>query len=206
VSVQNGAIVESDAIARDIEGLEQELSSLRARVATDSSSFSALENQVAELRERLLRTQENVRAQEKRLADKQAELAEAKRLERLAAFDGDLARHRDAGARVATSASALLEALEAYDNETVALRNLVEEMVTAFGRDERVAEVEAALEEEPEELHRAWEALVAAVKWRIREPVEASEVKPEQEDLSEELQGLAEERRRTRIMEYFGKS
>lgn len=203
--MHNGPILETDAIARDIEGLERELSSLRSRVQTDSTSFSALETQVAELRERLAQTQETVHEHEKRLADKQADLAEAKRMERLAAYEEDLGKHRDTSGRVASAASALLEALEAYDDETLALRKLVDEMRAAFGSDERVAQVEASLTEEPEELSRSWEALVAAVKWRIKDGAEPAEVTAEEEDLSEQLQGLAEERRRTRIMEYFNK-
>lgn len=156
-------------------------------------------------------TEESVREHEKRLADKQAKLAEAQRIERLAAYERDLDRQRDAGRRVADAAGALLEELEAYDNETLALRKLVEEMRTAFGSDERVAEVEAALAHEPEELGRSWEALVAAVKWRIAARAEPEDVDAEtatwaqEAELSEELQGLAEERRRSRIMEYFNK-
>jgi predicted nucleic acid-binding Zn-ribbon protein len=189
----------SAAIGREIEALEHELSSLRVLVDTDSSSFSALERQVAELRERLAQTQESVRAHEQRLADKQAELAQAKWLERLAAYEEDLGSYRDVRSRVMDASSSLFDALEAYDNETSALRKLVDEMRDAFGSDERVAEVEASLAEEPDELRRSWEALVDAVQWRIKKPAQA-------EDLSQDLQGLAEERRRTRIMEYFGKS
>ena len=191
--------MDSAAIGREIEALERELSSLRALVDTDSSSFSALERQVAELRERLAQTQESVREHEQRLAHKQTELAQAKWLERLAAYEEDLGRHRDAGGRVADAASSLLEALESYDTETAALRKLVQEMRGAFGSDERVAAVEAALAEEPDELRRLWATLVDAVQWRVKEP-------EQQEDLAQDLQGLAEERRRTRIMEYFGKS
>lgn len=204
--------MESAAIARDIEGLERELSSLRARADEDSSSFSALESQVAELRDRLTHTEESVREHERRLADRQAELAEAKRVERLAAYEEDLRSQRETGRRVAEAAGALLEELETYDNETLALRKLVEEMRVAFGSDERVAEVEAALAQEPEELARTWEALVAAVKWRLAERSEPQDVDAEPEtwaqeaELSEDLQGLAEERRRSRIMEYFNKS
>jgi hypothetical protein len=127
-------------------------------------------------------------------------------MERLAAYEEDLDRHRAAGGRVADAASVLLDALEAYDEETVALRKLAEEMRAAFDDDERVAEVEAALESEPERLSRSWEAIVGAVRWRIRHRGDAEDVESEEETLTDDLQRAAEERRRTRIMEYFGKS
>jgi predicted nucleic acid-binding Zn-ribbon protein len=198
--------LESDAIAREVEQLEGQLSTLRSRVETDSTSFSALESQLAELRERLAETQETVRDHEQRLADKQAELTEAKRLERLAAYEDDLERQQAAGGRVADAASTLLDALEEYDRQTVALRKLAEEMRAAFGENERVAQVERVLENEPERLSRSWEAIVAAVSWRIQRRAEPEDVKPDEETISEDLQRVAEERRRMRIMEYFGKS
>jgi predicted nucleic acid-binding Zn-ribbon protein len=198
--------LESDAIAREVEQLEGKLSALRSRVETDSTSFSALESQLADLRERLAETQATVREHEQRLSDKQAELAEAKRLERLAAYEENLDRHQAAGGHVADAASALLDALDDYDKETVALRKLADEMRTTFGEDERVAQVEGTLENEPERLSRSWEAIVAAVSWRIQRRAEPEDVKPDEETISEDLQRVAEERRRMRIMEYFGKS
>jgi predicted nucleic acid-binding Zn-ribbon protein len=198
--------LESNAIALEIEELEGELSSLRSRVETDNSSFSALESQVAELRERLAETEESVAEHERRLAEKRAALAEAKHMERLSAYSEDLGRQREAGRGVAEAASALLEALEKYDGETVGLRRLAEDMREAFGSDERVAEVEGALADEPEQLVRSWEEIVAAVGWRIRERGEPDDVRLEEADVSEDLQRVAEKRRRTPIMEYFSKS
>jgi predicted nucleic acid-binding Zn-ribbon protein len=197
--------LESESISRDIEGLEQELSGLRAQVDEENASFSALESQIAELRDRLTQAQESVREREERLATKKSELAEAQRLERLAGFEHDLGRLRGGGGRVEAAAKTLLETLEAYDKEKLSVQYLLEEMRAAFGDDERVEKVEAALREEPEELRPTWEALLRALAGRVGAPPEGGDGTAE-EDLSHELQALAQERRRTRIMEYFNKS
>ncbi len=77
-------------------------------------------------------------------------------------------------------------------------------MREAFGSDERVAEVEAAVADEPARLRGTWEAVLAATKWRLDAPVEEEAAA---EDLPQDLQDLAQqERRRARIKEYFGKS
>ena len=197
--------MDSRTISNEIEGLEDELTKLRARVEEDSSSFATLEQQVAELRERLLKTRESVSQHEQRLESKQRELDEARRLEALANYKRDLESHSEAAVEVARAATDLLAVLDAYDQEVLRLRKLAEEMRRSFGDDERVQEVQAALAQEPDELQATWESLVAATRWRISEsddePIEA-----EAEDLGEDLQKLAQERRRARIKEYFGKS
>jgi len=195
--------VESKAISQDIEALERDLASLRARVEDDSSSFATLEQQVAELRENLLRTRESLTEREARLAEKQNELAEAKRLEALAAYEEDLRSQQDAGDRAASAAADFLAALDAYDEETLGLRRLLEEMRGAFGSDERVAEVESALADEPARLRGTWEAVSAATKWRLDATVEETAAT---EHLPQDLQDIAQERKRARIKEYFGKT
>ena len=199
---QNGLYVESEAISTDIEALERELARLRSRVEDDSSSFASLEQQVAELRETLLRTRESVTEREARLTEKQKELAEAKRLESLAAYEDNLRSQREAADRAASAATDFLAALDGYDDETLNLRRLLEEMRTAFGDDERVSEVESVLQAEPTRLRETWEAVTAATKWRVNAVVE-EEVSAD--DLAQDLENLAQERRRARIKEYFGK-
>jgi predicted nucleic acid-binding Zn-ribbon protein len=194
--------VKSEAISQDIEALERDLASLRARVEGDSSNFATLEQQVAELRENLLRNRESVAEREARLAEKQEELKEAKRLEALAAYEGDLRSQREAADRAANAATDLLAALDAYDDKTLNVRRLLEEMREAFGSDERVAEVEAAVQDEPSRLRGTWEAVMAATKWRLEAQVEETVAG---EELPKDLQDLAQERRRARIKEYFGK-
>jgi len=194
--------VESEAISTDIEALERELARLRSRVEDDSSSFASLEQQVAELRETLLRTRESVTEREARLTEKQKELAEAKRLESLAAYEDNLRSQREAADRAASAATDFLAALDGYDDETLNLRRLLEEMRAAFGDDERVSEVESVLQAEPTRLRETWEAVTAATKWRLNAVVE-EEVSAD--DLAQDLENLAQERRRARIKEYFGK-
>jgi predicted nucleic acid-binding Zn-ribbon protein len=194
--------VKSEAISQDIEALERDLASLRARVEGDSSNFATLEQQVAELRENLLRNRESVAEREARLAETQQELKEAKRLEALAAYVGDLRSQREAADRAANAATDLLAALDAYDDKTLNVRRLLEEMREAFGSDERVAEVEAAVQDEPSRLRGTWEAVMAATKWRLEAQVEETVAG---EELPKDLQDLAQERRRARIKEYFGK-
>ena len=199
---QNALHVESEAISTDIEALERELARLRSRVEDDSSSFASLEQQVAELRETLLRTRESVTEREARLTEKQKELAEAKRLESLAAYEDNLRSQREAADRAASAATDFLAALDGYDDETLNLRRLLEEMRAAFGDDERVSEVESVLQAEPTRLRETWEAVTAATKWRLNAVVE-EEVSAD--DLAQDLENLAQERRRARIKEYFGK-
>ena len=196
--------MESEAISQDIEALERDLASLRERVEGDSSSFATLEQQVAELRENLMRNRESVAEREARLAEKQQQLKEAKRLEALAAYEDDLRSQREAADRAATAATDFLAALDSYDDETLKVRGLLKEMREAFGSDERVAEVEAAVQDEPSRLRGTWEAVMAATKWRL----EASEFEETVagEELPQDLQDLAQERRRARIKEYFAKS
>jgi predicted nucleic acid-binding Zn-ribbon protein len=194
--------VESEAISQDIEALERDLASLRARVEGDSSSFATLEQQVAELRENLLRNRESVADGEARLAEKQQELKEAKRFEALAAYEDDLRAQREAADLAETAATDFLAALDAYDDETLKVRGLLKQMREAFGSDERVAEVEAAVQDEPSRLRGTWEAVMAATKWRLEAQVEETVAG---EELTQDLQDLAQERRRARIKEYFGK-
>ncbi len=200
---QNGLPLSSEAISQDIEALERDLASLRARVESDSSSFATLEQQVAELRENLLRTRETVTEREARLAEKRHELSETKRLEALAAYEDDLRSQREAGDQAATAATDFLAALDAYDDETLKLRRILEEMRGAFGSDERVAKVEQVLVDEPSRLRGTWEAVMAATKWRLEPRVEETVAG---EELPQDLQDLAQERRRARIKEYFAKS
>src|SRR6266571_2592759 len=157
-----GPSLKSEAISHDIEALVRELAGLRTRVEDDGANFATLEQQIAELRENLLRTRESMAEREARLAEKQQELAEAKRLEALTAYEDDLRSQREAGERAATAATDFLAALDSYDDETLGLRRLLEEMREAFGSDERVAEVESALADEPARLRGTWEAVLAA--------------------------------------------
>jgi len=195
--------LDSEAISQDIEALERDLASLRARVESDSSSFATLEQQVAELRENLLRTRETVTERETRLAEKRQELSETRRLEALAAYEDDLRSQHEAGDQAATAATDFLAALDAYDDETLKLRRILEEMRGAFGSDERVAKVEQVLLDEPSRLRGTWEAVMAATKWRLEPHAEETVAG---EELPQDLQDLAQERRRARIKEYFAKS
>ncbi len=189
--------------------LEQELSTLRARLDGDNSSVASLEQQIAELRDRLAETRDGVHMHELRLAEKKVELEAAERLEHLEAYGQDLKSYREARKRVAEAAAGFLAELDAYDGEVVSLRQLLDEMRAEFGAEEaRVTEVEGALGEEAEELNGWWKAVVGAAKWRIVEPREAV-AEPAAEsapDLAKELQERTEEKRVSRILEYFGKS
>jgi hypothetical protein len=200
---QNDIPLESEAISQDIEALERDLASLRGRVEHDSASFATLEQQIAELRDNLLRTREGMAEREARLAEKRQELAETKRLEALAAYEDDLLSQRDAADQAATAATDFLAALDVYDDETLKLRRILEEMRDAFGIDERVTKVEQVLQDEPSRLRGTWEAVLAATKWRLDDqPKEGAAA----EELPQDLQELAQERRRGLIKEYFGKS
>src|SRR5262245_13547465 len=198
--------VESAAISKDVERLEGELADLRARVEEDNSSFSALEGRIAALKRRLGETQDAVRTHEAHLTEKRAELSKAQHLERLGAFEGDLARFRDARARVGKAADAFLAALERYDGEAVKLRKLSGDMRDAFGDDERVAQVDAALKDEGDELSDSGKAVVGAAEWRIQEPAKPEEASKEESDLVDDLKKRTEESRASRILEYFSKS
>jgi DNA repair exonuclease SbcCD ATPase subunit len=208
--VHNGD-VESAAISEEIEQLEGELAGLRARVDEDHSSFSSLEQQIAALKDRLTETQDAVFRREAELSAKRDELAEAQRLERLAAYDADLAAYREAQARVGKAADTFLSELEAYDGEVVRLRKLRDEMRDAFGDDERVDEVEAALDEEANELATAWKAVVGAAEWRIREAAKATREAPKPNGnapaaADDEAESPPEDGRAARILEYFSKT
>jgi predicted nucleic acid-binding Zn-ribbon protein len=211
---ENAQTLKSEEISQDIETLERDLEALRARVEKDSSSFATLEQEVAQLRENLLRTRESVAEHEARLGDKQKDLAEAKRLEALEAYEDDVHSHHEAADRAASVATDLLAALDAYDDETLRLRQLLEQMRRSFGSDERVAEVESALSDEEARLRATSEAVLAATKWRLDSVAEeAAETDPDDpaeepasEELTQDLQEIAQERRRARIKEYFGKS
>ena len=201
--------MESAAISKDIERLEGELADLRARVEEDNSSFSALEGQIAALKQRLGENQDSVRTQEAQLAEKRAELSKAQHLERLEAFEGDIAKFRDARGRVRKAVDSLLAELEQYDGEAVKLRKLSDEMREAFGDDERVARVQATLKDEGDELNDTWKAIVGATEWRIHEVgKEEGEAVAQDGDLAEDLKKRTEEGRasRSRILDYFNKS
>jgi predicted nucleic acid-binding Zn-ribbon protein len=209
---ENSSTLKSEEISQDIDALERDLEGLRARVEKDSSSFATLEQEVAQLRENLLHTRESVAEHEARLADKQKELAEAKRLEALEAYEDHVRAHHESADRAAAAATDLLAALDAYDDETMRLRQLVDQMRRAFGSDERVAEVESALSDEAARLRATSEAVLAATKWRldsvpeeVAEPEAVAEEPEPDQELSQDLQEIAQERRRARIKEYFGK-
>jgi predicted nucleic acid-binding Zn-ribbon protein len=196
----------SHEISADIEGLQHELTKLRGQVEEDSSAFSNLELEVTQLRESLARAQQAVVERESRLAERQRALEKAKHLERLAAYEDDLRMHRKAADEAARAGHDLLAAVEAYEDQTVRLRQILEEMRNAFGTDERVSEVEAVLEREPEKLRATWEAIIGAIRWRLDDQTENRPVEVAKEDLSEELQDIAQSRPRALIKEYFGKS
>jgi predicted nucleic acid-binding Zn-ribbon protein len=199
--------VESAAISSDIDRLQSELANLRARMEDDTSSFSTLEQQVTELRERLKQTQENVRAHEARLAEKRAELAEAKHLESLAAYRDSLGKYHEARKALSKAATSFLAEVDAFDRQTASLHDLLEEMRGAFGDDERVVEVAAALADERAELSGSWEAVAAALRGRTDELAAGDDATGPNGDLPAELHVRAEEvQRRARILEYFGKS
>jgi predicted nucleic acid-binding Zn-ribbon protein len=200
------AVLRSAELSREIKSVERDLSNLRTRVEEDSSVFAALEQQIAELRENLAQTRSSVSEYEMRLAEKQAELAEAKRLEALANYSEDLDSQREATAQIARAATDLLAVLEMYDEDTLRLRKRLDDMREAFGDDERVAEVEAALAEEPAEVQGACEAVLGAIGWRVRSAANGDPLDREPEVLPNEPQKSAtQERRRALIKEYFGK-
>jgi predicted nucleic acid-binding Zn-ribbon protein len=201
--------VRSRSIANEIKELERELSALRSRLDEDDSSFSALEREIDQLRERLTETRDSVRLHETRLAEKRVELAAVERLERLDAYEEDIKNAREARKHIADSAQTFLAELDKYDGEVLGLRELLDEMQTTFGDDDqRIAALKAALTEEAYELSDCWQAIVDAVKWRIVPNVktDAAPTESNGKDLGEDLRKQAEERRRSRILEYFNKT
>jgi chromosome segregation ATPase len=196
--------VEAAALSREIEELERELAGLRTRVDEDNSSFSALEQQIDALRHRLTETRDAVRMRELEIAERKAALAVAERIERLESYEQDLAKLGEARGRLTSGADAFLKELDSYDGEVVRLRKLLEEMREAFGEDERVTAVEAALNEEAQQLGGTWEAVVSATKWRVDQKTVVEEAaKEDGGDLSKDLQERAEEGRASRILDYF---
>jgi chromosome segregation ATPase len=194
----------SEDITRDIEALEHNISTLRARVEDDKSNYSTLEAQVSELKESLERTLAAVKENELRVAEKQVELAQAQREEAAAAYEDALESRREAADRVAQKAEDLLSEIDAYDGETLAVRRLMEDMHELRGFEEEAAEIEAALDQEPADLRQAWARLVGAIKWRLETNFQQDLVDEDwSENLQEELQDAASARRR--IKEYFAK-
>jgi chromosome segregation ATPase len=212
----HNAGMESAAISGEIERLESELDELRTRVAEDNSSFASLEDQIESLKKRLTEAQDEVRRHEESLVEKRAALAEAERLERLAAYEKDLAQYREARDRVEKSADDFLVQVEAYDGEVVRLRKLRAEMRDAFGEDERLVEVDQAVDEDANGLTMTWKAVVGAAEWRLQAaakrtpaatPPEAATSKPAPSNGDEADDHPApDEGRAARILEYFGKS
>jgi chromosome segregation ATPase len=207
---RHNACMESAAISKEIEDLESQLSSLRTRADEDNSSFSALEQQIAALQDRLTETEDAVRAHEAQLAEKRAELSQAQHLERLQAYEQDLADYRDAAERVGKAADTFLAELETYDGKVVRLRKLRDEIRDALGDDQRMAEIDAAFNEEDAELSSAWKAVVGAAEWRIREAAKAEfaeqpAASTDDADLVDDLQKRTDEGRTSRILEYFNK-
>jgi chromosome segregation ATPase len=196
--------VESAALSREIEQLERELADLRMRVDEDDSSFTALEHQIDALRHRLTETRDTMRLRERELTQKKAALADVQRLERLEAYERDVANLREAANRLSTSAEGFLSELDTYDGEVLGLRKLAQEMSDVFGgEDERVGAVESALSEQEQQLGGLWESVLGATKWRLRE---GGTVEVAGDDLSSDLQKRAEDGRAARILEYFSKS
>lgn len=195
-------------LSREIEELERELAGLRTRVDEDDSSFSSLEQQIDQLRHRLTETRDAMRSREHELTEKKTALAEVQRVERLDAYEQDLAQFREARGRVSNCADAYLKELDSYDGKVVGLRKLVEEMREVFGEDERVAAVEKALSEETQQLGGTWAAIVGVTKWRLdetpaAEPEKVAAPKKSGDELPNDLQKRAEEGRATRILDYF---
>jgi predicted nucleic acid-binding Zn-ribbon protein len=202
-----GLTLKSQAISHDLETLEQQVSDLRAQAEADSSSFAALEAQLSGLKDRLAGTQGSLSEYEARIADKQAELAEAKRSEAAEAYQETFRAREEAAARAAQAATNLLAELEAYDQATRTLQELIDDLRRAPGEGFAAPDLE-----EPEVLREPWESLVAAVKLRINEMFESELVETAAssvmgkaiEDLPEHLQELAQSRRRARIKAYLG--
>jgi chromosome segregation ATPase len=97
-------LVESAALSQEIEQLERELGDLRRRVDEDDSSFTTLERQIDALRHRLTETRDTMRLRERELTEKKAALADVQRLERLEAYEEEVAKLRETAGRLSTSA------------------------------------------------------------------------------------------------------
>lgn len=189
-------------ISGEIEQLESELEELRTRVDDDTSSFASLQDQIQSLKQQLSETQDAVRRNEAALVEKRAELAEAQRLERLASFDQDLAQYRDARDRVEQAGDRFLAEVEVYDAELRRIKKLRAEMRDAFGDDDRIADVDEAIDEDANGLSTSWKAVAGAAELRLRSTsrstpsVAQKPAAPNGED----------EGRAARILEYFNKS
>ena len=198
--------MKSQAISQDIEALEQEVADLRAQGEADNSAFEALEAQLSELNERLAGTQGRLSDYEARIGAKQAELAAAKRDEAAEAYNETFRAREEAAARAAQAATNVLAELEAYDQATRTLQELIDTMRSAPGEDFAAPDLE-----EPEVLREPWERLVEAMKRRINETFESELVEAAAssvmgkgiEDLPEHLRELAHVRRRARIKAYL---
>jgi chromosome segregation ATPase len=198
----------SQAISQDLEALGQQVSDLRAQAEADSASFAALEAQLSGLKDRLAGTQGSLSKYEARIAEKQAELAEAKRSEAAEAYQETFRAREEAAARAAHAATNVLAELEAYDQATRTLQELIDDLRRAPGEGFQAPDLE-----QPEVFREPWESLVAAVKLRIDQLLEADLVETAAnsvmgkaiEDLPEHLQELAQARRRARIKAYLGK-
>lgn len=194
--------MKSQAISQDLGTLEQEVADLRAQGEADSAAFDALEAQLSELNDRLAGRQERLSEYDARIAEKQAELAAAKRDEAAEAYNETFRAREEAAARVAQAATNALAELEAYDQATRTLQELIDTMRSAPGGGFAAPDLE-----EPEVLREPWESLVAAVKLRIDETFESELVEAAArsamgkgiEDLPEHLRELAYLRRRARI-------
>jgi chromosome segregation ATPase len=197
--------VESAALSQEIEQLERELGDLRRRVDEDDSSFTTLEGQIDALRHRLTETRDTMRLRERELTEKKAALADVQRLERLEAYEQEVAKLREAAGRLSTSAEGYLSELDTYDGEVLMLRKLAKEMREVFGGDDqRVVAVETALSEQAQQLGGLWETVLGATKWRLRE---GDTVEAGSNGLSNDLQNRTEDGRAPlRILEYFTKS
>jgi chromosome segregation ATPase len=197
--------VESAALSQEIEQLERELGDLRRRVDEDDSSFTTLEGQIDALRHRLTETRDTMRLRERELTEKKAALADVQRLERLEAYEQEVAKLREAAGRLSTSAEGYLSELDTYDGEVLMLRKLAKEMREVFGSDDqRVGAVETALSEQAQQLGGLWETVLGATKWRLGE---GGTVEAGGNGLSNDLQKHSENGRAPlRILEYFSKS
>jgi hypothetical protein len=135
---------------------------------------------------------------------------EAERLERLAAYEDDLAKYREARDRLEKAGDRFLAEVEAYDGEVIRMRKLRAEMLDAFGNDERIAEIDKAVDEDANEVTTTWKAVVGAAEWRLRSssrPIPPIVRKPESNGADHEGDGTPpDEGRAARILEYFNKS
>jgi proline dehydrogenase len=201
--------VKSHAISGRVATLEEELSSLHAQAEDDSSALAALESRVNELQQTLVETKARLSENERRLAEKQAELAQAKRKEAAERYQEAFRAREDAAGRVAEAAATVLAELEAYDDATKTLRQLIDDIRAAPGEGVTAPD----LEDDPEGLRETWDRLEERVRQRSNnklddELVEAaarSVMGQAIEGLPEHLRELAHARRRARIKEHLSK-